>query len=169
MRIRINSGFTLIELMVTIAVLAIIMTIAAPSFVSVIENSRVTTQANTLLAAVNLARSEAVKQGVPVSIQSKSGDFANGWCVVNGDLGANDCTKAAEVLKQFPALENVTVSYSSAGLTGFSFNGRGYRESATGDIWIALQPPGCATGSDRQRRVDVSNVGRATITQEECD
>lgn len=58
-----SKGFTLIELLITIAVLAIILAFAVPSFVNLIENSRVTTQSNTLLGAINLARSEAVKQG----------------------------------------------------------------------------------------------------------
>jgi prepilin-type N-terminal cleavage/methylation domain-containing protein len=55
-----NSGFTLMELMVTIAIAAILVGTAIPSFTSTITNNRLTTSANELVTALNLARSEAV-------------------------------------------------------------------------------------------------------------
>ncbi|MDO5610329.1 MAG: GspH/FimT family pseudopilin [Pseudomonadota bacterium] len=56
-----QGGFTLVELMVTIAVLAIISTIAYPSFTSIINSNRLTSAANEVLASAQLARSEAVR------------------------------------------------------------------------------------------------------------
>ncbi|MCK0165004.1 GspH/FimT family pseudopilin [Marinobacter sp. S6332] len=165
MRTRINSGFTLIELLVTIAVLAIMMALAAPSFVNMIENSRVTTQANTLLAAVNLARSEAVKQGTPFSIQNEPGGFVNGWCVIDGGLGVNDCDTGT-IIKRFPALEGVSVS--QGGVAGVTFDGRGYKIAPNAVVNIELEPPTCTSGSARMRRVSISMAGRATVTLEDC-
>ena len=52
---RRNGGFTLIELMVTIALAAVLMTIAAPSFVQYQRNSELTSLTNSLLAAINAA------------------------------------------------------------------------------------------------------------------
>ena len=52
-------GFTLIELMITLAVAAILITAALPSFNEFIKNNRLTTQANNFIATLNLARSEA--------------------------------------------------------------------------------------------------------------
>ena len=166
-----RNGFTLIELMVTVAVLAIIIAFAVPSFVNLVENSRVTTQANTLLAAMNLARSEAIKQGVPVSVQNKPADFSAGWCVFAGDLAANNICSGA-VIKQFPALDRV--SLSQGGLKGITFDGRGYRAVPEplplfDEVKIELQPPNCVAGSKRMRVVMVSPAGRATVGLEECN
>lgn len=166
MRVRINSGFTLIELLVTIAILAIILAFAAPSFVNLIENSRVSTQANTLLAAVNLARSEAVKQGAPMSIQNEPGGFIDGWCVIDGGLGVNACEDAT-LVKRFPALDGVSVSQS--GITGVTFDGRGYQAAPGADVNIDIEPPACATGSQRMRRVSILMTGRAIVTLEACN
>ncbi len=58
-----QGGITLIELMVAIAVLAMIATIAIPSFAGLMREQRLVHATNDLLAAVNLARSEAIKRG----------------------------------------------------------------------------------------------------------
>lgn len=57
------AGFTLIELMVTISVLAILITIAIPSFTATINRNRLATSANGLVGGFQLARSEAVRRG----------------------------------------------------------------------------------------------------------
>jgi type IV fimbrial biogenesis protein FimT len=74
-------GFTLIELMLTIAIAAVVMGLAIPSFNTAIKNNRLTTQANDLVTSLNLARSEAVKRGTRVRL-CKSNDGAN--CVADG-------------------------------------------------------------------------------------
>lgn len=62
MSLRRQNGFTLVELMVTVAVLAILSTIAYPSFQSTIRSNRVATTTNELIASLALARSEAIKK-----------------------------------------------------------------------------------------------------------
>ncbi len=63
-----QSGFTLIELMFTIVVLAVLLGIGVPNFRDFIRNSRLSTAANDLLADLNLARSESVKRRVVVTL-----------------------------------------------------------------------------------------------------
>lgn len=77
-----NSGFTLIELMVTLSIAAILMGIAVPSFQTTIKSNRIVTQTNQLVTALNLARSEAIKRGVQVTV-CKSADRAT--CTTNGN------------------------------------------------------------------------------------
>lgn len=63
---RAFSGFTLIELMVTIAVLSIVMLVAVPSFNSLVQGNRLTGQTNQFVAALNLAKAEAVKRNLTI-------------------------------------------------------------------------------------------------------
>jgi type IV fimbrial biogenesis protein FimT len=97
------SGLTLVELLVTIAVGTILLTAAVPSFREVIANNRVATQANTLVTALNLARSEAVRRGVRVAM-CKSGSSTSstpgcstvanweaGWLVFVDNNGDGNC------------------------------------------------------------------------------
>lgn len=62
---RFSSGFTLIELMITIAILAIILAIGIPSFQNLFENSRFSRANDAFISAVNLARSEAITRELP--------------------------------------------------------------------------------------------------------
>lgn len=76
-----NQGFTLIELMVTISIAAILLGIAIPSFTSTITSNRLTTNANELVTALNLARSEAIKRGQHVVVKKTGPNWENGWQV----------------------------------------------------------------------------------------
>ncbi|AZZ94364.1 prepilin-type N-terminal cleavage/methylation domain-containing protein [Hahella sp. KA22] len=58
-----QKGFTLVELMVVIAILAITLVLGLPSFSNLIDSNRVTANTNTLVGALNLARMEAVNRG----------------------------------------------------------------------------------------------------------
>lgn len=92
-----NSGFTLIELMITVAVLALVVTVAIPSFEGQIRNNRSVAQAENLVIALNMARSEAVKRARRVSVcPSTNGNSCNttnwrdGWIVFLDDAAADN-------------------------------------------------------------------------------
>ena len=63
-----SAGFTLLEIMLVIALLAILLGLGAPSFTEFMRNSRITGKANDLLAGLHLARTEAIKRHVPVTV-----------------------------------------------------------------------------------------------------
>lgn len=65
-------GFTLIELMITIAIAAILLAVGVPSFADFITNTRISTDSSNLIADLAFARSEAVKRGLPVTVCKKT-------------------------------------------------------------------------------------------------
>lgn len=75
-RRRSDPGFTLIELMVTIALASILLAIAVPSFNSFVVSSRLVAQTNSIVAAINFTRSEAIKRNTSVSLCRAASDTA---------------------------------------------------------------------------------------------
>lgn len=76
------TGFTLIELVVTMAIIAIFLTIAVPNIQSFQRSANLSATANTLLAAINAARGEAMKRGMYAMVVPSGGvAWANGWVV----------------------------------------------------------------------------------------
>ena len=91
-----SRGFTLVELMMTLAIAGILVTLAVPSFSEVIKNNRLITQENDFITTLNLARSEAIRRSSRVTVCKSSdqvscsgaGSWDQGWIVfndVNGD------------------------------------------------------------------------------------
>ncbi len=84
---KVSRGITLIELVITIAVLAVIVALAAPSMTGVIQNNRAAAGANELVTALHVARSEALKRTSDVEICPSidqagcGGNWNDGWIV----------------------------------------------------------------------------------------
>lgn len=167
------SGFTLIELLVTIAVGTILLTTAVPSFKEVIANNRMATEANTLVTALNLARSEAIKRAVQVTVCKSanstsaapacdaSANWEAGWIVfvdgdADGDCADTDGDGACD-----------TDSGAILRVSGPLANGGTLRTGTNYSDWVAYLPTGVSQGnagrSDTFRLCDErgSSVARA--------
>lgn len=79
---KIQSAFTLIELMATIVVVAVLMSIALPSMRMTLSNNRVTEKTNRLVGVLNYARTEALTRNAAIVIRPKEEDWNKGWSVI---------------------------------------------------------------------------------------
>ncbi|RZL86396.1 MAG: prepilin-type N-terminal cleavage/methylation domain-containing protein [Variovorax sp.] len=175
------DGFTLIELMVTIAIAAILLMVAAPSFVTMQRNSELTAAANALVAGINAARGEAMKRGVnAVVVPTDAANWRNGWTVFvdtstarNGTLDASDI-----VVQQQPALASY-FSITASGTANESppymmFDPSGYAKTKTtgfGPLTLSIARNDLTgTPKDEQtRRVIVARTGRARACKPSTD
>lgn len=109
-----KSGFTLIELIVTVALAAIIVTIGIPSFRTAILNNSRTAQVNEFVGVLNIARSEAIKRGSRVTICRRLNDttcandttsiWENGWIVFVDKDQDSIIDTGEEILKVYGAI-----------------------------------------------------------------
>jgi type IV fimbrial biogenesis protein FimT len=165
-----NTGFTLIELMVTLALAAIIVTMAIPSFQEVIRNNRLTTQANELVSALNLARSEAIKRGVRVTVcrssngTSCTGNWEQGWIVysdINGDgvadIGGGNCDPGEDcILRSYGELGGNNTLRGNDNVTNrVTFNPNGFTPGFNGTFNLCD-----ARGVSKARFIVISFTGR---------
>jgi type IV fimbrial biogenesis protein FimT len=146
---------------VVVAVLAIVATVAVPSFQQIIENNRLATESNRLLSAMSFARSEAVRVGDDVSLSAKAGGFDEGWCV---HLGASCNDNAGnEILRQFNAGQ---LAYTASANT-LTFNARGEMTNAA--FQLSIDSENCETGEvDKRRTITVSLAGRGSTEKVNC-
>lgn len=79
------AGFTMVELLITVALASILMTMAVPSFNQMVMGSRLTTQANEFVSAVNFARSEAIKRNASISLCRASSPTATACAGSSGN------------------------------------------------------------------------------------
>ena len=102
MRNKTQSGFTMVELLVALAVLSVLASLAAPSFGGAIKNARLSSNYNDLVGAMQLARSEAVKLSGNVVVCARDTDsscgldWANGWLVFIDDGATPNAYDAGE-------------------------------------------------------------------------
>lgn len=156
--------------MVTIAVLAILVAIAFPSFESSFRSNRVATTNNALLTALSMARSEAVRNtrggGVCASVDGHNcdGTWSQGWMAF-ADNNGNGEFDDGDTVVNYTALNPKMVAEAD-GVDVIAFDSRG-RRLAGADQRIVLHPTDCG-GQDLQRTVTVSATGAVRVAKESC-
>lgn len=157
-------GITLLEVMIGVAVLGIITGLAVPSLRSTIQNSRAAAHANQFIAALNFARSEAVKRRATVTICT-SGNSTT--CRVSGYADANNWHKgwivhvSGTVLRADAGLDS---AFTLVGTTNeIAFAGTG---SSTITPSFTLTASGCV--SNNNRLISLGVTGRVSVERSSC-
>ncbi|MCW8166981.1 prepilin-type N-terminal cleavage/methylation domain-containing protein [Verminephrobacter aporrectodeae subsp. tuberculatae] len=172
-----NGGFTLIELMITIALAAVLMTLAAPSFVQYQRNSELTSITNSLLTAINAAKSEAMKTGRNAFVRPRATLWTSGWIVYVDTNRDNTYTNGTDTTVQtqeaIKAYFNITSTGIAAGSTPYiEFNGSGYTIDQTGSpvaLNLSIARTDAANASEETRRIVVARTGRVRACKPSAD
>lgn len=168
-----KRGFTLVELLVVLAVAAILLAIAIPGYAFLANASKLAAATNDLMTAVQLARSEAIKRGVRVTVCKSGGsatacdaaaDWQAGWLVFV-DGGAAGVVDAGDTVLwvRDSALSDVTiVSTNYSRYISYLSNGgsKGSNNLANGRIEICVQ--------GNRRDIVVNRVGRPKLENHTC-
>lgn len=182
------KGFTLIELMVTLAVAAILMAIAAPGFLAFQRNAELTSAVNGLVASIAAARGEAMKNGrYAMVVPADAANWNSGWVVFVSKDRSNVFKESADttVLKQSALPSYFTVDATGTAKEGqtdppyIRFDASGYPKTTSGGfgalkISIARNDLGTSAALDQTRRVIISASGRvrscrpASATDAKC-
>jgi len=171
-RQRRAPGFSLVELLMVLTVGGILLAIAAPSFKSFMQNSRLVTQANTLVYALNLARSEAIKLDTTVEVcASTDGATCNGagpnpwdsgWivCYPVANCAVGGGPPAGTVLATSPPLGGGnTVSEQVSGALAVPYLSNGQTNNGVGGVtyrFVFCDNRGPTSGQD----VEINYTGR---------
>lgn len=167
LRTTANRGFTLIEMMVVVALIAIFALIGVPAYRSITTSNRMATEMNAFVGDLQFARSEAIKRGQDVTMCASANgtaclganttNWTPGW-IVFADANDNDVVDAGDsILRIHAALQGGDGLASNAG-GAITFNRQGF---TTQGQTLTLN---ASTGNVALRRCAVLNlVGRARI------
>lgn len=177
------SGFTLVELMITVAVAGVLLALAVPEMRSTIKNTRIKTEASELAAALNTGRSEAIKNRTTVVVCSRQSNsdpavnacsagttWTSGWLVFvdadeDGTLDATETlVRARSALSSGTTLtvENVDDVASPAAIGLFR-----YRLAGTTQPNSRLRICDDRSG-ESGRNIDINATGRLAVTPFTC-
>lgn len=155
-RNRAQWGFTVVELMVTLTVLSILMCLAVPSFRDAGLPSQLRAIANGMVAATQVARSEAIKRNATVQLCVSSdgatcgtGNWQQGWIVISGTTVLHSEPATPGGYRVTPAGGSTTLSFDATGL------------GATPDTFtVCRQTPRVGA---QERVVTLTAAGRASV------
>lgn len=179
---RQDKGLTLIELMVTISILAILMALAVPSFQSMIASSNLTTTTNDLVATFAQARSDAIRRGKRVTVCmsadslecTTTGAWSQGWIMFHDDVHTGtDAAVGSDktVIKAASsALTNNLMIKTTNGMFYVSYGADGQSKQMNGAPGFGTiricSDSSALTDDTRSRDIVINFAGRVNVTKE---
>lgn len=143
-----DQGFTLIEMLVVLTVLAIMMVVGVPSFRSFVDGQKVKAASFGLMSGLMLARSEAIKRNTPVTVAPATADaWISGWTIKVGTT----------TLLQQEALSGVTITKAASAASipsDFIYAASGRLASASGVQYLQIN----GSSSVKCVKVDLTGI-----------
>lgn len=168
-----DHGLTLVELVVALAVAAVLVTFALPGLAGLLAEQRVITTTNRFVAALNLARAEAVRRGTRVTLCASAdglgcgsaNGYGDGWILIEGPAPGAVLTDPAPVLRVFAPAGGVLVEGNGEMGAYVSYVATGETRRLGGGLGM-----GSVTICDgnRARRVVINRTGRARVEPSVC-
>lgn len=181
MKTRTQTGFTLYELLTTMLIVGVVLTLGVPNMQAFRQNSRMTSAVNDLHSAFHQARSEASRAKSNITICSSAdsmdpiptcgGEYENGWIIFEDTNGDIVLDAGENIIRRFPPVADGIVINSGGGADYFSFASTGQgRGNVTGTA-----PAGtlrfcdtrgnelAAGGNSAARVLVVTPLGRAAV------
>jgi type IV fimbrial biogenesis protein FimT len=148
-----NQGFTILELMITVAILAILVSIAVPSYSYFIGNNRLSVAQNNIVNAISFARSEALTKNEEIKMKAKDGSWNSGFEIENekGDL--------VRVSSNEGSFMNIS---SESGESFITFTESGYLKELSESFNV------CVKGNNSGLKINIKASGLATLERLEC-
>lgn len=167
-----SGGFTLLELMITLVVLAVLAAIAFPNFRYTLQSNHVATRVNMLVGSLAFARSEAVRssQGAGVCASANGTacgtDWTSGWLVWDDSNGNGVLDSGETVVRYVSPDSGVTAQGPAGGIVAFDSRGRRTDSSA---VSFSITPADCRAGDTLLRTVTVNPTGSTTLAKGTCE
>lgn len=153
-----SVGITLLELVVSISIAAILLALAVPSFQKQVQHSAQRSLVADFITAMAYARAESVKRGDEVFLRTVSAthSWVAGWCVTTDSAcGNND-------IRRFDAVDSVSFLSTDKTTKAFTFNSQGFLESSSASVSI------CQTDK-KGKKITVTPLGQALAQDCTCD
>lgn len=170
-----QQGFTLLELIITVTIAAIVLVIGVPSFQETIRQNRLTAYTNQFVGSLNLARSEAIKRGRRVVVCpstdgatcAASGDYEQGW-IVFADANANNATGDAgdvviRVFEKMPAGMTLIGSAEIQSLVFYTPDGLAQKSDGTA---VGNNAKWTVCKDSKAREITITTIGRVGVISE---
>jgi len=173
-----TDGFTLIEAIITLVVVAMVIAVGIPGLSSIMANNQAAAHSNSLITAFSFARSESVKQGVNVSICARDAsaqdgftcgegdnDWADGWFVFldpDGNAAAGYTPPADERRRSWPAQPG---NYTVTAPVAVGFNSSGSIQGDADAVFSLIYE--YCTG-EQNRTITITTTGHTSVKKEPC-
>ncbi len=157
-----GRGFTLVEMMVVLAVMEVLLAMAGPKLAGFSANSQLNGVKTAFTNAIALARSEAAKRGTSVFLRAKGtpatgNEFAQGWEVIADDDGSGSVSGGDTLVRGFDALP---ASLKLSGGALLTYRATGYLAGSADQTFLLCR----IAGSTEGYRVTVSPSGSADVS-----